>query len=138
MVALAVAGCAHSNAPVSNLGNAEPDRSTALDDVEAGRKANVNETVKIATVHFAPVLGNVTVNRKTLVDLTAQAAKNGAKIIVHTEIATSVYSYFIREDLSCVAETVPGDTTAALGAVARQYGVNVVVGMPVHDTDTNL
>ncbi len=94
-------------------------------------------TVKVATVNFAPVLGNVTVNRQSLVDLTIEAAQAGAKIIVHTEMATSGYSYFSREQISGVAEQVPGATTQALGAVASQYGVYVAVGMPEYDPDLN-
>lgn len=94
-------------------------------------------TVKVATVNFAPVLGSVTVNRQKLVDLTIEAAKEGAKIIVHTEMATSGYSYFSREQISGVAEQVPGPTTQALGAVASQYGAYVVVGMPEYDPDLN-
>ena len=95
------------------------------------------DTVKVATVNYAPVLGNVAVNRQNLVDLTTQAGQNGAKIVVHTEMATSGYSYFSREQISGVAETVPGPTTQALGTVAKQFGLYVAVGMPEYDPELN-
>ena len=87
-------------------------------------------SVLVATVHFRPILGEVESNRRQLVQLTEQAARGGAKIIVHTEMATSGYSFFSREEISKVAETVPGPTTLALGQVARQYGAYVAVGLP--------
>lgn len=95
-------------------------------------------TVEVATVHFAPTLRDVERNRRELVRLTEEAARNGAKIIVHTEMATSGYAYFSREDISRVAETVPGPTTDALGRVARQHGIYVAVGMPVTEPTTGL
>lgn len=85
---------------------------------------------RVATVHFAPTLGNVLKNRERLVALTKEAAENGAQIVVHTEMATSGYAFFSREEISRVAETVPGPTTDALGQVAAQYGIYVVVGLP--------
>lgn len=96
------------------------------------------QLVKIATVHFAPVQGDVAANRKSLVDLTQAAAQAGAKLIVHTEMATSGYSYFSRAQIASVAETVPGPSTMALGAIAKQYGVYVVFGLPEYDARTNL
>jgi predicted amidohydrolase len=96
------------------------------------------QTVRVATVHFGPVLANPTMNRAVLVQLTTQAAQGGAKIVVHTEMATSGYSFFSRQEISGVAETVPGPTTQALGAVASQYGIYVVVGLPEFDATTNL
>lgn len=95
-------------------------------------------TVKIATVHFGPALGEVARNRQAIVRLTEEAANHGAKIVVHTEMATSGYAFFSRDEISKVAETIPGPTTVALGAVARLYGIYVVVGLPEWVPQTNL
>jgi predicted amidohydrolase len=95
-------------------------------------------TVKVAAVHFNPVLGDVAGNRNQLVQLTKTAAMNGAKIVVHTEMATSGYSYFSRSEISAVAETIPGASTAALGQVAKTYGIYVAFGLPEFDPQTNL
>lgn len=52
------------------------------------------ETVKVATVNFAPTLGDIDANRNAIVALTEEAGHNDAKIVVHTEMATSGYSFF--------------------------------------------
>lgn len=94
-------------------------------------------TVRVATVHFAPELRDVEANRSQLIQLTEQAAEGGAKIVVHTEMATAGYSYFSRHEIEKVAETIPGETTLALGAVAAKHRIYVVVGMPEYSSDTN-
>jgi predicted amidohydrolase len=92
--------------------------------------------VKVAVVHFGPKLGDVAENRTRLVALTEEAARNGAKIIVHTEMATSGYSFFSRAEIAKVAEPVPGPTTDAIGVIARRYQAYVAVGMPMADAAT--
>jgi predicted amidohydrolase len=92
--------------------------------------SRAREAVKIATVHFGPKLGEVAENRARLVALTEEAARNGAKIIVHTEMATSGYAFFSRADIAKVAEPIEGPTALAIGAVAKRYGAYVVVGLP--------
>ena len=89
-------------------------------------------------MHFAPQEGDVLANRKELVRLTEEAAAHGAKIIVHTEMATSGYSYFSREEIARVAETVPGPSTTAIGEVAKRHKVYVAFGLPEFDRQTNL
>ena len=92
--------------------------------------AAAREAVKIATVHFGPKLGDVAGNRARLIALTEEAARNGAKIIVHTEMATTGYAFFSRSEIAKVAERIDGPTASSLGKVARRYGVYVVVGLP--------
>lgn len=94
-----------------------------------------SSTVRVATVHYAPVLGDVAANRERIVELTEAAARNGARIVVHTEMATSGYSFFSRREIAAVAETIPGETTRAVGAVARKHGIYVVIGMPEYSPD---
>src|ERR1700690_699792 len=84
--------------------------------------------IKIAVVQYRPILRDVSSNRKSIVSSTTEAAKGGAKIIVQTEMATSGYSFFSRDEISKVAEEIPGTTTKLVGQVARQYRVYVVVG----------
>lgn len=91
------------------------------------------ETVKVATVNFAPTLGDIDANRNAIVALTEEAAHNDAKIVVHTEMATSGYSFFSREQIAKAAEQIPGPTTAAIGAVAAEHEIYVAFGMPEFD-----
>ncbi|GAB4229239.1 MAG: hypothetical protein Tsb0021_06960 [Chlamydiales bacterium] len=53
-------------------------------------------------------------------------------------LATTGYSYFNREHVSHVAETIPGQTTNLFSQVAMKYGMYVVLGLPEHATSTNL
>jgi predicted amidohydrolase len=92
--------------------------------------------IKVAVVQYRPILRDVSSNRKSIVSSTTEAAKAGAKIIVQTEMATSGYSFFSREEISKVAEEIPGATTKLVGQVARQYRVYVVVGLPERDSRT--
>ncbi len=95
------------------------------------------KTLKTATIHFAPEEGKVENNRAKMVELANQAAGKGAKLIVLPEMATSGYSFFSRAEMSKAAEEVPGKTTDALGAVARQHHAYIAFGMPVYEPDTN-
>jgi predicted amidohydrolase len=73
-----------------------------------------------------------------MVALAREAAANGAKIIVLPEMATSGYSFFSRAEIAPVAETVPGPSTAALGAIADQYDAYIAFGMPQYVPSHNL
>src|SRR5436309_7053523 len=94
-------------------------------------------SVKVAVVQFRPRMNDVPGNLRRLRDLTEEAGRAGAKIVVHTEMATSGYSYFSREQIRKVAETIPGNTTRSLGRVAREYRLYVAVGLPEIDPLTN-
>jgi len=103
-----------------------------------GHSFGATPTVKVAAVHFEPKEGDPPHNIEQLVQLTTEAAQHGAKIVVHTEMATSGYSFFSREQIASVAEPIPGPTTKALGGVAKRFGIYVAVGLPEHETSTNL
>lgn len=95
------------------------------------------KTVKVASVHFGPKVGDVDGNLKRLVALTEEASRAGAKIVVHTEMATAGYSYFSREQIRAVAEPIPGKTTRLLGEVARRHHLFLAIGLPEIDPLTN-
>src|SRR5436309_1883280 len=81
----------------------------ASDRSVAERGAAVQpQQVTVAAVHFAPTLKDLEANRRKIAALTEEAAQKGAQIVVHTEMATSGYSFFSREEISHVAEAVPG------------------------------
>lgn len=93
--------------------------------------------VKVAVVQFRPQVNDVPGNLRRLIDLTDEAGRAGAKIVVHTEMATSGYSYFSREQIRKVAETIPGNTTRSLERIAKKYRLYVAVGLPEFDPLTN-
>ncbi len=96
------------------------------------------ESVKVATVKFGPEEGKVSANRARIVALATEAAENGAKLIVFPEMATSGYSFFSRAEIATVAETVPGPSTEAIGAVANSFNAYIAFGMPEYEPKKNL
>jgi predicted amidohydrolase len=95
-------------------------------------------SVKVATIEFAPEEGKVAANVARMVTLATEAGENGAKMIVLPEMATSGYSFFSRAEIATVAETVPGASTAAIGAVAKKFGAYIAFGMPEYEPKKNL
>jgi len=103
--------------------------------------------VRAAAVQLAPDLrGRARTMEKVLAAI-ANAAREGAALIVFPETVVPYYPYFSfitpaaqmgAEHLRLYAEAVavPGPETAAVGALARQHGVVVVVGVNERDHGT--
>lgn len=94
------------------------------------------KSVKVAVIHFKPLLNMVDDNVDRLIQLTEEAAAKGAKIIVHTEMATSGYSFFSREQAKKVAEPIPGPSTEKFAEIAKNHGVFVAFGLPEIELNT--
>lgn len=101
-------------------------------------------TVKVAAIQCSSDLGAVEANRKKLVGLVEEAAKNGAKIVVLPEAAITGYLSqnlktnwhvsgwpielgFAGRDPERFAEPVPGESTRVFGALAKRLKVYVTV-----------
>lgn len=97
--------------------------------------ANASE-VKVASVEFNPQFMQLDSNITGIVNAVIPAAKNGAKLIVLPEAATTGYIYKDRAQIEPYLDTIPGKTTAAIAAVTKQYHVYVAVGMIEKDPDT--
>lgn len=87
--------------------------------------------VDVATVHFTPVLGAVDENRAALVRLAREAAAR-ARVVVLPELGTTGFALEPAE-AAAWAEPLPGPTTEALAAVAREAGAVVVAGLCARD-----
>jgi len=107
-------------------------------------------TVKVAAVQFISQYGQPEHNRKRLEGYIREAAGNGAKIVVLPEVAIPGYLSFdlgtawqaegfeLSEGLrgvplKDVAETVPGPSTRAFAALAKQLGIYLTV--PIIEID---
>lgn len=90
----------------------------------------------VATVHFTPVLGAVDANRASVVRLARDAAAR-AQVVVLPELCVTG---FVLEpaEAAAWAEPIPGPTTDALGAVARETGAVVVAGLAAREPDGTL
>lgn len=101
-------------------------------------------TVRVAAVQFISRWGKPAENRKGLEALIREAAQKGAKIVVLPETAIPAYmSHDIRLTWQLegrrvtsgllgaspkdVAETVPGESTKAFGALAKELGIYLTV-----------
>lgn len=94
--------------------------------------------VKVAVVHFRPYCKEKQNNVASLLQLAEEAGCNEAKIVVFPELATSGYSFFSREQIRKVAETIPGPTTDLFSEVATRYGMYIILGLPEYEAATNL
>jgi nitrilase len=112
----------------------------------------VGETVRVAAVQAAPILFDTEGSLRKLADLTADAARRGARLVVFPEAFVAGYpkghdfgvSVGLRTPegrdefrrLFEAAVEVPGPVTDAIGAAARDHGVHLVVGVTERDGGT--
>ncbi|MEA2595596.1 MAG: hypothetical protein QOF01_2065, partial [Thermomicrobiales bacterium] len=83
-----------------------------------------------AAIQFEPALFAKEANIARLLALTEEAAHNGAKLIVHPEMATTSYCWASRTEVAPFVEPIPGPTTDRFGELAARYDCYIVVGMP--------
>lgn len=92
--------------------------------------------IRVAAVQFNAGHGNVEGNRSRMLELLAEAAEQGARLIVFPEMASSGYVWDSREEIAPFAEPIPGPTTDVFHAAAKRYGCYAVVGLPEQDAIT--
>lgn len=85
-------------------------------------------TVKLAAIHHNLPGGGRSVqqNREAFTPLIAEAAQQGADLIVLPELLTCKG---VTSDYASVAEPVPGPTTAHFGKLAKKHDCYLVIGM---------
>lgn len=92
--------------------------------------------IKVAAIEFAPVSPGFAENLPAMEAKVIEAAKNGARLMVLPEAATTGFLYMTREELARHADTVPGKTTDMLSKITRQYHAYVVTGLYEKDPAT--
>jgi predicted amidohydrolase len=102
------------------------------------KNKQVETVCKVAAVQFEPELGRVEENRRRMIQQAVYAAERNARLIVFPEMATSGYVWNDRKEISPYVETIPGPTTEAMAAVAREYNCYVVAGLPEVDSETGI
>ena len=112
------------------------------------------KTVRVAAVQFVSEFGKPAENRKGLEQSVREAARNGSKIVVLPETAIPGYMSHdncqtwqvddrpLSETLQgvpakSVAEPVPGPSTNAFGALAKELGVYLTVPLVEIDVQQN-
>lgn len=95
--------------------------------------------MRVAVSQFAPVLKGYEANIAQMKALTSRAAKAGARLIVHPELATCGYSFMGEEDARPYAEPVKqGRTALAFAELCSTLDVHVVYGFMEAGDDGNL
>lgn len=94
-------------------------------------RSEINQTrYKVAAIQFEPTLFRKEQNLRRALELTEYAAKEGAKLIVLPEMATTGYSWYSREEINPFVEEIPGPTTAQFALLARDYQCYIFLGLP--------
>lgn len=86
---------------------------------------------RIAACQMHCVPGEVDANIAIIADLARMAARDGAKLAVMPETATT--GYFISDRLDILAESADGPTAARLGEIAAAEKLHLAVGMAIKE-----
>ncbi|MBO0996612.1 nitrilase [Bacillus sp. SD075] len=98
----------------------------------------IKHPFKTAVIEFNPQLNQLDNNLDNLLEAVTEAAKNGAKLIVTPEMATTGYHYENRQSILPFTDTIPGKTTNRFEEVAKLYGTHIVIGMAEVDGEDGL
>lgn len=99
-------------------------------------ETDASPALKIALVHFDPRYKKAEDNRQRLLSLNRQAARQGAKLILNTEMAVTGYSFQSRRDVAPFTETEQDKTLSAMSRLAKEFGVYVGITFPERDPKT--
>lgn len=88
--------------------------------------------MRLGYYQFDPEFGALEANREAL---EAAAERAEADLLVLPELATSGYLFNSPDEVTRLAESIPGPTTERLSAVARRRGIHLVVGLAEREGD---
>src|SRR5579863_5479543 len=97
--------------------------------------ASRGAVMKIAAVQMDVKILDKEHNLARILAGIAEAAREGAKLVIFPECALTGYGFKSREEAWPVAETVPGPSTEAIAQAARRFDCTVVVGLLERDGD---
>jgi predicted amidohydrolase len=95
-------------------------------------------SIQVATIQFEPTLFRKEENVARLLTLATEAARDGARLIVMPEMATTGYCWQDRAEVAPFVETADGPTSQAFAALAREFNCYLVFGMPERDAVTDI
>ena len=84
--------------------------------------------VNLLLAQTGPKVGNKERNLKQITEQASKARRKNIDLLVFPELHLTGYS--MRDEVSHLAEPVPGPSTKKVEALARDHGVHVVFGMP--------
>lgn len=95
-------------------------------------------SITVSALQFEPEFKNKDRNLKEIERLIRQSAKEGARLIVAPEMATTGYIWDNPNDIKPYVEPIPGPTTDLMCNIAKELNVYIVIGMPEVDEKTDV
>jgi predicted amidohydrolase len=89
--------------------------------------------IRVAAVQFDPTLGAVERNLARIEETVADAARQGARLVVLPECAVTGYMFDSLDEGMAVAQPIGGSVTDRLERLAADEGVHLVVGLLEQD-----
>lgn len=89
----------------------------------------------VAAVQTFSILGDTEANLKSVLQLTREAAENGANLIVFPECMNAGYVWDSPEHALDCADPIPGTMTRGLAQVTSEHGVFVAIGISEREDD---
>lgn len=86
------------------------------------------ETIRVAAVQMNVTFADKETNLGRLEQRLADAAGQGARLVVFPECAVTGYCFESREEAEAVAEPIPGPWTQRITAACRRHDVYAVIG----------
>src|SRR5579884_2985773 len=92
----------------------------------------------VAAIQYESTLGEKEKNVADLLQLSEEAARHGARLIVMPEMATTGYCWESRAEIAPFVEPIPGPTTRRFQELAARYDCYIAVCLPEVDPATNV
>jgi predicted amidohydrolase len=84
--------------------------------------------VSLLLAQTGPKLGNKERNLKQISEQASRARKKNIDLLVFPELHLTGYT--MRDEVSHLAESIPGPSTQKVESIAKEHGVHVIFGMP--------
>lgn len=95
-------------------------------------------SITVSALQLEPEFKNKDRNLKEIESLIRQSAKEGARLIVAPEMATTGYIWDNPDDIKPYVEPILGPTTELMCNIAKELNVYIVIGLPEIDEKTNI
>src|SRR5437879_3246449 len=84
--------------------------------------------ISLLLAQTGPRLGNKEQNLRQISEQAAKARKKNVDLLIFPELHLTGYT--MRDEVSHLAESIPGPSTRKVERVAKEYGVHIIFGMP--------
>ena len=84
--------------------------------------------ISLLLAQTGPRLGNKERNLKQISEQAAKARKRNVDLLIFPELHLTGYT--LRDEVSHLAESIPGPSTRKVEKVAKEHGVHIIFGMP--------